>query len=122
MGNLLRKPLGVTAAGALSLLICLPAGGASDAVREAAATVTVGNNFFSPTGKTVGSGGSVSWVWRGGRTHNVIGRTDRGRVVFRSKRTSRRGYTFRHRFRDKCRYQVICTIHRARMKMTVRVP
>ena len=121
MGNLLRKPLVVTAAGALSLLICLPAGGASDAVREAAATVTVGNNFFSPTGKTIRRGGSVSWVWRGGRPHDVVGRNARGRVVFKSGRSSRRGHTFRHRFRAKGRYQVICTVHPARMKMTVRV-
>ena len=119
MGNVIRKLVAVTAAVAIgSLLIWLPAG---DAAISAARAVTVGNNFFSPTGKTIRRGGSVSWVWRGGRPHDVVGRNARGRVVFKSGRSSRRGHTFRHRFRAKGRYQVICTVHPARMKMTVRV-
>ncbi len=122
MGNVIRKLLAVTGASAIgALLVWLPAGGASEAGRNAASTITVGNNFFSPTAKTIGNGGSLRWVWRGGRPHNVVGKTARGRVIFRSGRSSRRGYSFRHRFRGKGRYQVICTIHRARMKMTVRV-
>lgn len=122
MSKVSRKLLILTVAGAVGgLLTWLPAGSASEAVRGAATTVKVGNNFFSPTGKTIGRGGTVRWVWSGGRPHNVVGRTSGGRVIFRSRRTARRGYTFRHRFRSRGRYRVICTIHPARMRMTVRV-
>lgn len=122
MRKVLRKLLIAGIAGAIaSSLIWLPAGSASESALLGAATVKVGNNFFSPTSKTISRGRTVSWVWAGGRRHDVVGRNSRGKTVFRSKRTSRRGYTFRHRFRSRGRFRVICTIHPARMRMTVRV-
>jgi plastocyanin len=122
MGNVLRKLLAPTAAAAVAgALLLLPAGSASEPVGAAATTVRVGNNFLSPTSKTIGRGGTVAWVWAGGRRHNLLGRTSRGRVIFRSRTTSRRGYTFRHRFGSRGRYSVICTLHPSSMRMTVRV-
>jgi plastocyanin len=81
----------------------------------------VGNNFFSPTSKSVASGHTLTWVWSGGRRHNVTGKTRSGRVAFRSRTTSRRGFRYTLRFRRRTRYTVICTIHPSQMRMTVRV-
>ncbi len=88
---------------------------------SARATVRVGNNFFSPSSKSIRRSGTVTWVWAGGVRHNVTGRTRRGRVVFRSRTTSRRGFRYRHRFGRRGRFRVICTIHPRAMRMTVRV-
>lgn len=101
-----------------SLFACLPVGSASTPARTAAGSVKVGNNFLSPTGKTIGRGGSASWVWAGGRKHHLVGKSG-GRVIFSSRSTSRRGYAFRHRFGSKGRYSVICTIHPDSMRMTI---
>jgi plastocyanin len=122
MGKVSRKLLALSVAGAIAgVLTWLPAGGASSPVRDAATRVKVGNNFLSPTSKTIGRGGTVAWVWSGGRRHNLLGRSSRGRVIFRSRTSSRRGFTFRHRFAGRGRFSVICTLHPSSMRMTVRV-
>jgi plastocyanin len=87
----------------------------------AAATVRVGNNFFSPTFTSIRRGRVVVWVWAGGRRHNVTGMTRTGRVVFRSRTTSRAGFRYSHRFRRRASFRVICTVHPRAMRMTVRV-
>lgn len=35
------------------------------------ASVTVGNDFFSPSSVTIAQGGTVTWTWAGGVTHDV---------------------------------------------------
>lgn len=89
--------------------------------RAAAATVRVGNNFFSPTFTSIRAGRVVTWVWAGGRRHNVTGMTRSGRVVFTSRTTSRADFRYSHRFRRSASFRVICTIHPRAMQMTVRV-
>jgi plastocyanin len=89
--------------------------------RAAAAMVRVGNNFFSPTFTSIRRGRVVTWVWAGGRRHNVTGMTRTGRVVFRSRTTARAGFRYGHRFRRRASYRVICTVHPRAMRMTVRV-
>jgi plastocyanin len=89
--------------------------------RAAAESVRVGNNFFSPTLTSIRRGRVVTWIWAGGRRHNVTGMTRTGRVVFRSRTTSRAGFRYSHRFRRRASYRVICTLHPRSMRMTVRV-
>ena len=86
----------------------------------ATSSVTVGDDFFKPKSKTIARGDSVRWVWRGAASHNVTGRTRSGRVAFRSRTTSRKGYRYTKRFRKAARYSVICTLH-PDMKMSLRV-
>ena len=119
----MKRTRAIAAVAAGSLGACLavaPAGASAPEVRLAASSVSVGNNFFSPSSKSVGRGGSISWVWRGGARHNVTGMTRSGRVVFRSRTTSRRGYRYTKRFRSAGRFRVICTLHSG-MRMSVRV-
>jgi plastocyanin len=89
--------------------------------RAATQTVRVGNNFFSPTSMSIRRGRVVTWVWLGGVRHNVTGIRRSGRVVFRSRTSSRAGFRYSRRFRRRASYRVICTIHPRRMRMTVRV-
>jgi len=63
----------------------------------------------------------VTWVWAGGRGHNVTGMTRTGRDVFRSRTTARVGFRYSHRFRRRASFRVICTVHPRAMRMTVRV-
>ena len=104
------------------MVTALAIGIAAAAGPSGAATskVTVGNNYFSPKSKTISRGNAIAWVWRGGASHNVTARTSSGRVAFRSKTTSRKGYRYAKRFRKAARYSVICTLH-PRMKMSLRV-
>ncbi len=110
-----RKRLAVAAATVVAV-----AAVASGPAAGAGSKVTVGNNFFKPKSKTVSKGSTVTWVWKGGTSHNVTGMTKSGRVVFRSKTTSRKGATYRKRFRKAGSFRVICTIH-SNMKMSLRV-
>ena len=108
-------------AGAATPVFADALGTGAEEPRAAAATVRVGNNFFSPTFTSIGRGRVVTWVWTGGRRHNVTGMTRTGRVVFRSRTTSRAGFRYSHRFRRSARFRVICTVHPGAMRMTVRV-
>lgn len=89
--------------------------------RAADRTARVGNNFFSPTSTSIRRGRVVTWVWSGGVRHNVTGMRRSGRGAFRSRTTSRAGFRYSRRFRQRARYRVICTIHPRSMRMTVRV-
>ena len=112
----MRKTAVAVAVSALAVGIAAAAGPSG----AATSNVTVGNNFFKPKTKTVSRGDSVRWVWRGGRRHNVTGTTRSGRVAFRSRTTSRKGYRYTKRFRRAGRYTVICTLHSG-MTMRLRV-
>ena len=112
----MRKTAGAAVATALAIGIAAAAGPGVAATSK----VTVGNDFFSPKSKTISRGNSIAWVWRGGDSHNVTAMTSSGRVAFRSKTTSRKGYRYAKRFRKAARYSVICTLH-PRMKMSVRI-
>ena len=109
----MRKTIAVIAAGALAAGIAAGPAGAAGEVR-------VGDDFFSPKSKTISSGGSITWLWRGKASHNVTGMTRSGKVAFRSKTTKRKGYRYTKRFRKAGSYRVICTLHSG-MKMSVRV-
>jgi plastocyanin len=118
-----RRGVACAAAATLIGMAAAPIGwsAAPERATSARSTVRVGNNFFSPTSKSVRRGGTLTWVWAGGVRHNVTGMTRSGRVVFMSRTTSRRGFRYRHRFGRRGRFRVICTVHPRVMRMTVRV-
>ena len=53
---------------AIAALLAIPALASS----ASAATITIGDNFFSPSSKTVGVGTKVSFDWTGKKKHNVF--------------------------------------------------
>ncbi len=83
------------------------AGGTSVAVRD---------NSFAPGTKTVRTGQTVTWVWRGRAPHNVVKTRGPGRV-FQSRVQTRGRYS--HRFTRRGTYRLLCTIHAPSMKMKV---
>jgi len=105
------------AAVALSALALL--GGAGSAA--AATTVTVGNNFFSPTVKTVQRGAKVNFRWVGGELHHVVKSKGPGGEI-KSPATAKRGVNLAKRFEKAGTYRFVCTFHptEMRLKLTVR--
>jgi plastocyanin len=106
---------------AVAPIVATALSAAASEPRAAATTVRVGNNFFSPTAKSIRRGRVITWAWAGGVRHNVTGTTRSGRVVFRSRTTSRAGFRYSRRFRRRASYRVICTVHPGTMRMSVRV-
>jgi plastocyanin len=88
----------------------LAAAGTADA-----ATVRVGDNWFSPKRLTVEQHSSVTWKFVGDRTHRV--KVTSGPDRFKSPRKSSGKYVRHLMYRGT--YKVVCTIHRGDQKMTL---
>jgi plastocyanin len=68
------------------------------------------------TNKTVRihRGGTVKWIWSDHQPHNVKG------PGFHSKFSSKKGFSYSHRFRSKGTFRISCQIH-SNMHTTVKV-
>lgn len=102
----------LVAAAALLLLSWAPA--------APAATVSLGDNFFAPSSKTVKRGAKVRFNWTGRRPHNVTKASGPG-AFFASRTTRRRGIQFAKRFNRRGTYRIYCTLHPRQMQMTLKV-
>jgi plastocyanin len=105
---------------AIAALASLSVTGESPAASPQA-TVTVGNNFFSPTAKTIGRGTLVRFRWAGGVRHNVAKAEGPGGPI-ESGPTAKRGVNLAKRLRKSGAYRFICRIHpiEMRLKLVVR--
>jgi plastocyanin len=97
-------------AAAISLVVAVPASGATRTVR-------VDDNYFVRSGSaptvTVSKGTVVKWRWRGSRRHNVAVQT--GPTYFRS--ATKRSGRFKKTMRRRGSYRIVCTIHEPDMRM-----
>ena len=59
---------------AIAALLAIPALASS----ASAATITIGDNFYSPSSKTVGVGTRVNFDWTGKKKHNVFKKSGPG--------------------------------------------
>jgi plastocyanin len=85
-----------------------------------AATVKVGDNFFSPGARTVSVGTRVRFKWVGRRKHDVVKtRGPGGRLA--SGVTDEPGVNLAKRFGKRGTYKFICTIHPTEMHFTLKV-
>ena len=107
----------IAVAGAVALASAL--GGTAGAAPKT--TVTLGDNFFAPSSKTISRGTKVRFKWVGSRRHNVKKKSGPG-GGFKSRTTKSRGVNFAKRFTKAGTYRLICTIHpdTMRLKLTVR--
>jgi plastocyanin len=115
----MRKPiltlLALAALVAASLALAAAGGAVTGRAARSKTVRLTADNTFNPKSIRIRRGITVKWVWRGG-THNVKGRG------FRSRDRSRVGTTYRHKFRRRGTFHIVCTIHQTiGMKMTVRV-
>jgi plastocyanin len=113
-----KRPIFVVAAIAAIALLPVLGGVANGAPK---ATVKLGDNFFSPSVKSVTSGTKVRFRWIGDNRHNVTKSSGPG-GGFSSRTTRANGVNFAKRFTKKGTYRLLCTIHPStmRLKLTVR--
>jgi plastocyanin len=86
-------------------------------------TVKTGDDFFSPTSRTIHKKDIIKWVWVGAdgkpgdtiNEHTIVEAKDR----FKSP-TKTRG-TYSVRFKSKGKFTIFCGEHPDEMKLTVRV-
>jgi plastocyanin len=88
--------------------------------REPEATITVGNNFLSPSSKTISSGTKLRFKWAGGVRHHIVKREGPGGDI-RSPATSKRGVNLAHVFNKRGAYRFVCTIHPTEMRLKLKV-
>lgn len=103
---------------ALSLLALLTLGACAESSPSGPAAeneVRVGNNFFSPTSRTVGVGTTITWRWNGGAsTHNVT-------FADGPASANKSSGTYTREFTVAGTYAYTCTIHGAGMSGSVTV-
>ena len=110
----MRKAIPVFAAIAIAAgITALPSSGATSKPKPR--HVSVKDDFFGPKKLTIKKGAKVVWTWKGKRRHNV----SEANAKFRSG-TKKKG-TFKHTFKTKGTYLILCTIHAPDMHMTIKV-
>lgn len=102
----------------LIALVSAGSAAAALAVPSLAATTSVSlkDDFFSPSSKTVSKGTTVKFVWRGRSSHNVS--VISGPSKFRSSLKTRGSYS--KRLTRAGLYKITCTVHSG-MDMRIRV-
>jgi plastocyanin len=114
MRKLLIAAAATAAAGGLATTTAMAAG----------KTVKVGDYFFvraaadTPT-VTVAKGTKVTFKWVGDDFHNV--RAASGPATFKSATKGGDDYRFSRTLRKKGTYRLVCDVHSATMRMTLRV-
>jgi plastocyanin len=84
----------------------------------ATATIAVGNNFLSPSSKTINAGTKLRFKWAGGVRHHIVKTKGPGGDI-RSPATGKPGVNLAKVLSKRGTYRFICTIHPAEMKTTV---
>ncbi|HEY1355012.1 MAG TPA: plastocyanin/azurin family copper-binding protein [Solirubrobacterales bacterium] len=101
---------------AVAALLAIPALANS----ASAATITIGDNFFSPSSKTVSVGTKVRFDWTGKHKHNVTKTSGPG-GSFHSETTKSNGINFSKTLNKAGVYKFMCTVHPKEMKLTITV-
>jgi plastocyanin len=83
-----------------------------------AATITVGNNFLSPSSKTITAGTKLRFKWVGGERHKIVKSKGPGGDI-RSPATSGKGVNLAKVLRKRGTYRFICVFHPTEMKTKV---
>jgi plastocyanin len=91
------------------------------ATAEPKTTVTLGDNFFSPSVKTVQRGTKVRFKWIGKRRHNVTKDSGPG-GGFASATTKSDGIHFTKTFSRSGTYRMLCEVHPDEMRLKIVVP
>jgi plastocyanin len=98
---------------AIAALMAIPA-------LASAATINLGDSFFSPDSKTVSVGTKVKFNWTGKKKHNVTKKSGPG-ASFNSVTTKNDGINFVKTFNKAGVYKIFCTIHPKEMHLTLKV-
>ena len=93
---------------------------ASGAFARASTTIEVGDNFFSPSSKTISSGTKVKFKWVDDGDHDVVKKKGPG-GSFSSGVTDQPGVNFTKKFKKAGTYKLICSVHPEDMKLKLKV-
>jgi plastocyanin len=85
-----------------------------------AATINLGDSFFSPDSKTVSVGTKVKFDWTGKKKHNVTKESGPG-PSFNSVTTKSDGINFTKTFTKAGVYKIFCTVHPKEMHLKITV-
>jgi plastocyanin len=83
-----------------------------------AATITVGNNFLSPSSKTISSGTKLRFKWLGGESHHIVKTKGPGGDI-KSPATRKKGVNLAKVLTKRGTYRFICTFHPTEMRTKV---
>ncbi len=92
-------------------------GGGGDDGDNATTSVSVGDNFFNPSGNIVSGGATVTWTWTGSNSHNVTFASS----TIASSNTQSSGTFSTTMPTTAGAYSYMCTIHGSGMSGTVTV-
>jgi plastocyanin len=87
---------------------------------EPEATITVGNNFLSPSKKTISRGTKLEFRWVGGERHHIV-KTEGPGGAIQEPATSKKGVNLAHTFNKRGTYKFVCTIHPTEMHLKLTV-
>lgn len=107
-------------AAALVATLVLASAFAPGALARGSTTIAVGDNFFSPSSKTIASGTKVKFNWVGDSKHDVVKKRGPG-GGFSSGITDQQGVNFTKTFKKVGTYKLICSIHAEDMKLKLTV-
>ena len=91
---------------AIAAMLAIPALASS----ASAATIKLGDSFFSPDSKTITVGTKVKFKWTGKKKHNVTKKSGPG-GAFNSITTKSDGVNFVKTFNKAGVYKIFCTVH-----------
>lgn len=91
---------------------------ATVAQAEPKATIAVGNNFLSPSSKTINAGTKLRFKWLGGERHRIVKREGPGGDI-RSSATSSKGVHLAKVLNKRGTYRFVCTFHPTEMRLKV---
>lgn len=112
-----RKTIGSIAVVALVAAVATPGVLARG---EPEATITVGNNFLSPSKKTISQGTKLEFRWAGGVRHHIVKSEGPGAEIH-SPATSEKGVNLARTFNKRGTYRFVCTIHPTEMHLKLTV-
>lgn len=84
------------------------------------ATIAVGNNFLSPSSKTIEAGTQLRFKWRGGETHRIVKREGPGGEI-KSRAKSSKGVHLARVMEKPGTYRFVCSIHPTEMRLKLTV-
>jgi plastocyanin len=113
----MRRMIGLVAVVAVAAAIAAPGVVARG---EPEATIAVGNNFLSPSKKTIVTGTKLRFRWAGGVRHHIVKSEGPGGEIH-SPATSKRGVNLTHLFNRRGTYRFVCTIHPTEMHLKLTV-
>ena len=87
---------------------------------EPEATITVGNNFLSPSKKTISQGTKLKFRWVGGVRHHIV-KTEGPGGAIQEPATGKKGVNLAHTFNKRGTYRFVCTIHPTEMHLKLTV-